>query len=43
MDANQMREAAEQAKLELELEEEYNVWLRNSVYLYDYQKTYGLE
>lgn len=38
-----MREAAEQAKLELELEEEYNVWLRNSVYLYDYQKTYGLE
>lgn len=43
MDAEQMKAEAQAAKDELDLDEEHSVWLRNSVYLYDYQKTYGLE
>lgn len=43
MNAEQMAAVAEAEKEKLEIEEEFQVWERNAIYLYDYQQTYGLE
>ena len=43
MNAEQMAAMAEAEKEKLEIEEEFQVWERNAIYLYDYQQTYALE
>ena len=43
MNAEAMTAVAKAEKENLAIEEEFQVWERNAIYLYDYQQSYGLE